>query len=951
MTSSKTDLMYEVEYNPNFIPTRSSRVNVKTMIVQGEPNYVMKNHSTGAYYDLDALSNDIWNLIDGKRTLAEIADEILAKWGSKIESLNTDAVKEVLSFFAESNCLKAAYEPSRKKRVRIVSPFEIDVTLIENSKKALKRVHKAIRPLLKTPLLWIILGFIALNSLAFSGRFTSTFANSENFEILGSTIVGFFFYFFIVLGPAIIIHELAHALTLIHYGGVPGEIGTGLFYFGPMFYVDATDSWMLPKRQRIMVMMAGNISTLMIASIIVTWGFLWPFPSSISHVLYMAAFFCLYTTLMNLAPPFETDGYYVLTDLVNLPNLREDSYNYLITKIKKVLQRPTEETKELSGRKKRILLGYAVLSAAWIVYTVYQTLLFTFYMAEDVAISFLNISSAVFSAQALSLAAATISIASILYFAMTVAGYGVMLLAAVRKAIRKAIRLESIHDRDLCVFLYLPTQLPRSVIKEFERKVKKLAEKVTPSYEVEKRGPLHSAVLRIGGTKLAMVQVKERLKKIESDFYSMYRKFLHKHSREIYLSIGINNPSKKSLTTLIKDLGHEIAATGKPEAKETVANIMEQENQTCLYLLNSVFSTIWTIELPPTLKQEFSTLLPSFFAEDLAITDLHGDVEGFKKGTIYGFDSLAKLGVEGRRTLDKALSRPEEYHTVCLFEPIRSRLVFVGRTEKAEKNMMNFGSLFVCQVWCGYLDSLLSETNLTLAALGRVPSMEKEELKTLSEGELFVLNKNLSDFVANDKFIVASLRRSERCLIEAIENVDHLKKTLSQTDTFQTGLLDCVFAVNTENMRNLPKRFKVFQRELQNLYPEVERIAKMTKAEYHKRQSNIKQMKRRALLVYPIVVALSIILTAASFIWNANFLSIGLAAAGVLLNVAYWLVYYSRWKSCRAVKKYPSPAFSRMQLLFLAFAQTLHRFLATSDVLSPMEDATLEKQSGSPREN
>jgi putative peptide zinc metalloprotease protein len=938
MSASKTDLMYEIEYNPNFLPARSAKVNVKTMIVDGKPQYIMKNHSTGAYYDLDALSNDIWNLIDGKRNLSEITDEILEKWKEKDESADADTVKEVVSFFAESDCLRAQHELVRKKRVRLVSAFEIDVSLIENSKASLRRIYKTIRPLFKSPLLWVTLGFIGINSIAFSGRFASIFADSANFEILGSTVVGFFFYSFVVLGPAIIIHELAHAITLVHYGGTPGEIGTGLFYFGPMFYVDATDSWMLLRRQRVMVMMAGSISTLLIASIIVTWGFLVPFPSSVSTIMYMAAFFCFYSTLMNLAPPFETDGYYVLTDLLNMPNLREDAYNYLKTGIKKALRRPTEEIKNLTTRKKRIFLGYAVLSGAWIVYTAYQTFIFTFYMARDAGASFVNVASAVLFAQTLSLAAVAISVASVLYFGMTVAGYGVIFATAIKKSFKKTLKLESIHDRDLSVFLYLPTQVSIRVAGELNNNLRRQAQKLSHNYRVKSVSGLNSVVLRMGATQLAITQIKEHMKNIELKFYSIYKEFLQKHSNEILESVGMYSPKKRHMTNLLKDMANEIAVTGTSEAKNIVSQIIEREKRATLYLLNSAFSSVWTIELPPAQQQAvLDTLLPTMFSEDLAITDLYDEVEDFKKNTIYGIDTLAKFSRQSQRFLDKALSHPESYQVFSFFEPVKSRLAFVGRTEQIEKDIQTFGFVFVNQTWCGYLDSLLNETNLTLSTLEKVPSIKKEDVLELSNGELFVLQKNLAGVAANERTATASLLKCEKCMPLVVQNIAHLKNQLTPNQNAPTDMLDSFFAINAENLKHLPNRVETLKEKLQQLYTQVNRIEKMAQTEYEKRKPTIAKRKRRMLLAYAPVAILAAMLAVAGFMLITSFAGIALVIAAAFLNSIYGIVCYSRWKSFHTVRKYPSPAFSRTQLFLFALAQTMHKYLATSDVLTPAE--------------
>mgnify|MGYP001076496897 CR=1 FL=1 len=61
---SKTDLMYEILYNPKFVLLPSPKVNVKTTVADGKPSYLMKNHATGTYYDLDTLTNLIRKLTD-----------------------------------------------------------------------------------------------------------------------------------------------------------------------------------------------------------------------------------------------------------------------------------------------------------------------------------------------------------------------------------------------------------------------------------------------------------------------------------------------------------------------------------------------------------------------------------------------------------------------------------------------------------------------------------------------------------------------------------------------------------------------------------------------------------------------------------------------------------------------------------------------------------------------
>ena len=349
--------MYEIDYNPKFIPIPSPKVNVKSTIVDGKPSFLMKNHATGIYYDLDEPTNLIWNVTDGKKTVRDIVKEVQRQKPETTEN----TVIEILLFFAESNLLTSSLEIKQKKRFRAVSPFEIDFTLVKDSHKFVNSLHTRIRPIFKGLLLWVSFAFIIACAVLFAGRFVSIYGHKSNFEILGSSVVGFFFYYFIALAPIIAIHEIAHAITLVHYGGRAGEMGTGLFYFSPMFYTETTDAWGLSRHDRMMVYLAGNISTLLIGSALFIAYLTVQIPGIGGQILLMIAFYCFSMSLMNFAPPFETDGYYLLSDIVNMPNLRQDSYGYLGSIFRRAF-RACQKRNHRSEREKEENLPYLRLA-------------------------------------------------------------------------------------------------------------------------------------------------------------------------------------------------------------------------------------------------------------------------------------------------------------------------------------------------------------------------------------------------------------------------------------------------------------------------------------------------------------------------------------------------------------------------------------------------------------
>ena len=134
-----------------------------------------------------------------------------------------------------------------------------------------------------------------------------------------------------------VIHESAHALTCRMYGGAVKRGGVLLLLFAPLAFVDVTSSWKLPSRwKRINVSLAGMYAELWIAFIaIVVWSNLEPGVfSDVCHQLIIMA--SVTTLLFNANPLMRFDGYFVLSDLLNIVNLYPKGQAWVIYAFKKV---------------------------------------------------------------------------------------------------------------------------------------------------------------------------------------------------------------------------------------------------------------------------------------------------------------------------------------------------------------------------------------------------------------------------------------------------------------------------------------------------------------------------------------------------------------------------------------------------------------------------------------
>lgn len=741
------------------------------------------------------------------------------------------------------------------------------------------------------------------------------------------------------LAPVIAIHEIAHGLALVHFGGQPGEMGAGIFYFGPMFYTETTDAWGLLKRERMMIFLAGNISTLLIGSIVFFVNLITSLPELTSHILTMIAFYCFNMSLFNFAPPFETDGYYILSDAVEMPNLRRDSYGYLGSILRRVLGRQKKTKPDrLTNRKRAIFVGYALVSVTWITYIVFQSSIFLFYMGQDVAISISGVAQSVMSSSALQASAVLITALSVLYFGMQIIGYGTVFSVAVKKATAKPLQVEAIHDRDAAIFSYLPPQVPEFLSNDLKAKLEKVARKFTSTFELIPIGRSYITVLRLGGTKLAVAQIKEHLSQVENEFGAAYRDFIMGHRETLEESMGIHALDKVKLTNMLEQLASESADAGNSSVNSLIRKLEGQQNEKIMYLLLSSFGTVWTIEVQPALEYDIhKELIPSLLVEDLTLTDLYNDVEDFKKRVVYGFDSLAWLASDLDGLMKDCLAQPDVYQCVAVLEPIKGRIVFVGRTEWIEKNMHVLAPIFVAQTFSGYFDSLLSETCFSLEVLERALLPSAKEISAMSAGELEVLFNDLALFKENKKLVGDCIEESERNVARINESLEQMKATARPSANFSVGLLDAIFNVNGENLERLPSKIKEFKQKWNANCRKIEDIQEHVEKEHEHRKPAFANKKGKMLHVYPLIVLLSVLLSVVSFLfsplpWGALFLSLA-----VLSQAIYWFAFYRAWRAFHQAAKYPSQAFSRLHLFILALTQAVYEYAITEDVLVPVE--------------
>jgi multidrug resistance efflux pump len=209
-------------------------------------------------------------------------------------------------------------------------------------------------------------GFAAVVWISALIAFALTILNWESLLVSLGTIFSLYSIPLIVavVFAMMTIHEFAHGLALKHFGGKVEEMGFLVLYFIPAFYCNVSDAWMLRKRERIWVSFAGSYIQIFIwAMATIAWRLL-AIETLASRVCIITITFCGIQTLLNLNPLIRLDGYYILSDLIEVPNLRSKAIAHLKNSLKSLLLGTiTRSEIVLSAKEKRFFFWYGIAAS------------------------------------------------------------------------------------------------------------------------------------------------------------------------------------------------------------------------------------------------------------------------------------------------------------------------------------------------------------------------------------------------------------------------------------------------------------------------------------------------------------------------------------------------------------------------------------------------------------
>lgn len=332
----------------NKIPVLSENIEFNKL---NESEFILSNLKHRHYLKINQDTYNLLSLINGNLNFSEIQDLFNNKYNKQI------SLQQIENLFYHKLSKYGVLKGTEENIKLYQKPSYLKLSFIIFNERFISKIAKYFRFLFKpkTALLTII-GCISIISFLTVLNFDAY----KSFSIQESLV-----YFFTIILISSTLHEFGHVASANYFGAKHGGIGGGFYLFTPVYYADVTDIWRLSKWQRIVVNLSGMYFELIFCTLVALIGFF-----ANNFVLTVLAIIVCVNTMFNLNPFLRSDGYWVLSDLTNKPNLLHHSFE----KVKDLIS-------VLRGKKIKwlavdyFLLSYGVISYLIIGFFLYYVLL------------------------------------------------------------------------------------------------------------------------------------------------------------------------------------------------------------------------------------------------------------------------------------------------------------------------------------------------------------------------------------------------------------------------------------------------------------------------------------------------------------------------------------------------------------------------------------------------
>lgn len=356
-------------------PQKAEGIVVRQLQDRLGPYYVLKNPQHRTYLRLSPREFWLWERLDGKQSVQDLVLAYFLAHGTFALSLVVSLTQQLLQkrmLHEEPQAIWSMVRQGLKQRslgTRLTWPAQSLFTrrwTLGGLDATLTQLYRWGGWALFTWPAQIVYLILSLLGLLLFGQMLG----DVRFILLGNSLgLGVISLWFAAILP-ILIHELGHALTVKHYGREVQRGGVMLYFGMPAAFVDTSDIWLEGKRARLAVTWAGPYTGFILGGVCAL--LLWLVPNvTLATFVFQMATISILNSLLNLNPLLKLDGYYLLSDALEIHNLRERSFHFIRRQLRAKLAK-----REKLTREEVFYLAFGLLSAIWTGYVVYLGFVF-----------------------------------------------------------------------------------------------------------------------------------------------------------------------------------------------------------------------------------------------------------------------------------------------------------------------------------------------------------------------------------------------------------------------------------------------------------------------------------------------------------------------------------------------------------------------------------------------
>ncbi|MGQ7846588.1 biotin/lipoyl-binding protein [Granulosicoccus sp. 3-233] len=354
-------------------PRLASDVTVSRHVYRGRTAYVLHRRDTADCHRLDVAGFELVDRLDGETSVGQVWDQAIVErdkdaptqdeWIALLADLHAADLMVVDRHIAEERLFdRRQKHRASERQQRYLNPLYLRFALHDPDQWLTTLTPLAKRLFSRTAgLLWLMLMAVACIS-AFSQGVRLWDALTDATLLSARTTL----LFVLVYPPLKFLHELAHALAVKRAGGEVHETGMALMILLPLPYVDASASALFPDKQdRMLVSAAGILVELSAAAIgLLLWATTDGLLQEIGLVLFMTG--GISTLLLNGNPLLKFDGYYLLADWIEIPNLASRSRRTVLDGLRSLLTGKSSRQRRTEDRAEKAWLhAYGIFSATY----------------------------------------------------------------------------------------------------------------------------------------------------------------------------------------------------------------------------------------------------------------------------------------------------------------------------------------------------------------------------------------------------------------------------------------------------------------------------------------------------------------------------------------------------------------------------------------------------------